>query len=236
MFDNSMAETTQQNIQLHQSWLDHLQAEFSQDYMLKLKAFLKLERQEAEVYPPGPLIFNALNTTSLDQVKVVIIGQDPYHGPGQAHGLSFSVPKGVKRPPSLRNIFKEIESSLGLAMPEDHGDLSEWAERGVLLLNTALTVRARAPQSHAGQGWERFTDKVIEIVNRECQNVVFMLWGRHAQNKTGLIDQGRHLVLCSAHPSPFSAHKGFLGNQHFAKANDHLKGCGLAEIDWSLSS
>jgi uracil-DNA glycosylase len=220
--------------EVHSSWLVYLKDEFEKDYMKHLKQFLVKEKKHHEVYPPGPLIFNALNTTPLDQVKVVILGQDPYHGRGQAHGLSFSVLKGVTTPPSLRNIFKELNDSLGIVQP-NHGDLTEWAQQGVLLLNTTLTVRASTPKSHAGQGWEEFTGRVIDILNDERDGLVFMLWGSHAMTKREQIDANRHLILTSPHPSPFSAHKGFFGCGHFVKANEHMRNRNETEINWQLT-
>jgi len=219
--------------QLHSSWLVHLEEEFQKPYMQALRQFLVREKQAAPVYPPGPLIFNAFNATPFEIVKVVILGQDPYHGPGQAHGLSFSVNRGVQPPPSLENIYKELRDSLGIE-PARHGDLSSWAKQGVLLLNTTLTVRARTPKSHAGQGWETFTDRVIEILNREREGLVFMLWGRHAGTKAQAIDGQRHLILSAPHPSPFSAHSGFFGCGHFVAANRHLERRNSAPIDWRL--
>ena len=225
--------SAQKKPQLHATWLVHLEAEFSKPYMQSLRQFLVQEKTVAPVYPPGPLIFNALNTTPLDAVKVVILGQDPYHGPGQAHGLSFSVNRGVRPPPSLENIFKELRDSLGI-QPAGHGDLSSWAAQGVLLLNTTLTVRARTPKSHAGKGWETFTDRVIDVLNQQREGLVFMLWGRHAGAKTERIDRQRHLILNAPHPSPFSAHSGFFGCGHFIAANRHLEQRGEAPIDWRL--
>lgn len=213
------------------SWKEQLQSEFAKPYMRELEAFLESERQSHEVYPPPQLIFNALNLTALEEVAVVILGQDPYHGPGQAHGLAFSVPKEIKIPPSLRNIYKEVEASTGSA-PLDSGDLSHWAKQGVLLLNTSLTVRRGEPQSHAKKGWQRFSDRIIEIINSECENVVFMLWGKPAQAKAALINAQRHLVLSAPHPSPLSAHRGFLGCNHFAVGNEYRKAKAYSAIDW----
>lgn len=219
-------------IKLEQDWLELLQAEFEAPYMAALKKFLQSEKDAGRiVYPKGGDIFNALNTTRLEKVKVVIIGQDPYHGPGQAHGLSFSVPKGVALPPSLQNIYKEIESEYGCKMPRT-GDLTGWAEQGVLLLNATLTVQAGNAGSHQKRGWEEFTDAVIRAVNRKCEHLVFLLWGSYAQKKGAHIDRGRHCVLESAHPSPLSAHRGFLGNGHFRAANDYLESHGRTAIDW----
>lgn len=221
-------------IQLHPEWLDVLRPQFEQPYMAELKAFLKARKQAgAEVYPPGGQIFNALNSTPLSEVKVVILGQDPYHGPGQAHGLCFSVQHGVPTPPSLLNIFKELQADLGLN-PPGHGCLQAWAERGVLLLNTVLTVERGQAGAHQGKGWERFTDAVIETVNQREAPVAFLLWGSHAQKKGAGIDTHRHLVLKAPHPSPLSAHRGFLGCGHFSAANRWLEARGLEPIDWHV--
>ncbi len=223
------------NITLETSWKTHLLPEFSQPYMLALRQFLRDEKAAGKViYPPGAQIFNALDSTPLPQVKVVILGQDPYHGPGQAHGLCFSVAPGVPAPPSLKNIFKELQRDLGLPVP-NHGCLQRWAEQGVLLLNTSLTVEQGQAGSHASKGWQTFTDRIIELVNQECQSVVFLLWGAHAQSKRKLIDASKHQVLCSAHPSPLSAHRGFLGNGHFSAANAYLQQQGKSPIDWRLA-
>ena len=198
--------------------------------------FLKTEKAAGKIiYPPGPLIFNAFDQTPFDQVKVVIIGQDPYHGPGQAHGLSFSVPPGIKPPPSLVNIFKEIKADIGIQMPADLGDLTHWAKQGVLLLNAALTVRAGEPFSHAKIGWAQFTDAVIQKISDEKEHIIFLLWGKFAQEKKALIDEGSHHVLKAAHPSPLSAHNGFMGCGHFSKINQLLVCDGKAPIDWSIS-
>lgn len=224
--------TASSSIKIDPSWLDHLAREFDQPYMAKLKQFLQQEKAAgAVVYPRGNEIFNALNTTRFDTVRVVIIGQDPYHGEGQAHGLSFSVRKGVAIPPSLMNIYKEIEAEYGARMPR-HGELTKWAEQGVLLLNATLTVRAAQAGSHQKQGWEEFTDAIIRTVNDQHDHIVFMLWGSYAQKKGAIIDRARHLVLESAHPSPLSAHRGFLGNGHFKKANDYLAANGKKPVDW----
>jgi len=219
-------------VKLEQDWLDHLQPEFERDYMKKLKAFLQAEKDAGKIiYPANCNIFNALNITRLADIKIVIIGQDPYHGEGQAHGLSFSVPKGVRLPPSLHNIYKEIEAEYGYKMPRS-GDLTGWAEQGVLLLNATLTVENAMAGSHQKKGWEEFTDAVIRIVNEKCENVVFLLWGSYAQKKGAIIDRRKHLVLESVHPSPLSAHRGFLGNGHFKKANEYLEKQGKAAVDW----
>ncbi len=202
--------------------------------MLALSEFLRERKaQGAVIYPPGSRIFAALDTTPFDQVKVVILGQDPYHGPGQAHGLCFSVLPGVAPPPSLQNVFKEIQRDLGVP-PPDHGCLLPWARQGVLLLNSVLTVERGAAGSHAGKGWEGFTDACIEALNREREGLVFLLWGSHAQSKGKLIETARHRVLKAPHPSPLSAHRGFIGCGHFGRANDYLRQKGEAAIDWAL--
>lgn len=222
------------NVQLHQSWLEHIGAEFEQPYMLALKQFLQQEKQARKIiYPPGNQIFNALNTTHFDKVKVVILGQDPYHGPGQAHGLCFSVQDGVPPPPSLINIFKEIHDDLGLPIP-NHGNLQAWAQQGVLLLNATLTVEQARAGSHQGRGWEQFTDAVISALNSQRENLVFLLWGSYAQKKGQIIDTRKHCVLKSPHPSPLSAHRGFLGNRHFSRANMYLRSKSISEINWAL--
>ena len=226
-----MADT---NIKLDSSWLEHLQSEFDQPYMKTLKQFLCAENKRGRViYPKGGNIFNAFNSTPLDQVKVVILGQDPYHGPNQAHGLSFSVLPGTPAPPSLVNIFKELHSDLGLTIPP-HGCLQAWAEQGVLLLNATLTVEQAKAGSHQGKGWEKFTDRVIAVVNEHCEAVVFLLWGSYAQKKGQLINTQKHCVLKSPHPSPLSAHRGFLGNKHFSQANHWLQARGKSPINWQL--
>lgn len=220
------------NIKLHKSWLSYLASEFDADYMLKLRKFLLDEKKNQKItYPNDDLIFNAFNSTPLNKVKVVILGQDPYHGPMQAHGLSFSVLSGVTIPPSLKNIYKEIERDLQLKMPK-HGCLQSWADQGVLLLNATLTVEQAKAGSHQKKGWEHFTDKAIQIVNDRCENVVFLLWGNYAQKKGQLIDSNKHYVIKSPHPSPLSAHRGFLGNNHFSLTNDYLKAEGKEPIDW----
>lgn len=222
------------SVQIHESWKKVLQNEFSKAYFEQLKLVLKKEKSEKKViYPQGKEIFKAYNTTPFNEVKVVILGQDPYHGPGQAHGLSFSVPQGIKNPPSLQNIFKEIHNDLHIPIPS-HGDLTSWAEQGVLLLNAILTVRAKQPASHSQIGWEQFTDATIKTISEQKEHVVFLLWGRFAQNKQSLIDKGKHLVLTAAHPSPFSAHKGFFGCKHFSKTNYYLKSHQKDVIDWKL--
>lgn len=226
--------TSEDRIKLEASWKEALHEEFDKPYMKQLGEFLRAEKAAGKViFPPGPLIFNALNTTPLDRIKVVIIGQDPYHGPGQAHGLCFSVQPGVPTPPSLQNIYKELQRDLNLPIP-NHGYLQSWAEQGVLLLNTSLTVEQARAGSHAQAGWGPFTDKVIEVVSQRCENLVFLLWGSHAQSKQKLIDAQKHLVLKSAHPSPLSAYRGFLGNGHFSRTNKFLEQHGLTPIDWVL--
>ncbi|GAA6166411.1 uracil-DNA glycosylase [Sessilibacter corallicola] len=221
-------------IQLPESWLTYLQSEFDQDYMKSLKQFLVQEKQSGKtIYPPGKLMFNAFNSTDFENVKVVILGQDPYHGPDQAHGLSFSVPHGVKVPPSLVNIYKEIARDLGIA-PAPHGCLQHWANQGVLLLNATLSVQAGMAGSHQNKGWEQFTDQVVAALNEHREQLVFLLWGSYAQKKGRIIDRDRHLVLSSPHPSPLSAHRGFLGCGHFSEVNRYLKAHSKTEIDWSL--
>lgn len=219
---------------LHESWKAVLADEFQQPYFRDLKAFLLKEREAGHVfYPPGPFIFNALNSTPFDEVRVVILGQDPYHGPGQAHGLSFSVPQGVPAPPSLMNIFKELKADLGIPIPS-HGNLEHWAKQGVLLLNATLTVRAGQAASHHNRGWERFTDAIIRTLNDRREGVIFVLWGRSAQEKAKFIDRKRHHVLTAAHPSPLSANNGFFGCRHFSQINRLLEESGKPPIDWSL--
>jgi uracil-DNA glycosylase len=221
---------------LEQSWLQVLEKEFEQEYMKSLKEFLMTEKQDGKtIYPKNADIFNAFKHTPFDKVKVVILGQDPYHGPHQAHGLSFSVQKGIKPPPSLKNIFKELTTDLEDFQPPVHGDLTKWADQGVLLLNATLTVRAQEPGSHQGKGWEIFTDRVITELSRQKKGIVFLLWGKYAQDKSLLIDASRHTLLKAAHPSPFSAHRGFLGCRHFSMANHKLQEQGMAPIDWRLS-
>lgn len=223
------------NIQIESSWLQVLKDEFDKPYMHSLRAFLQAEKQAGKIiYPPGKNIFNAFNSTPFDAVKVVILGQDPYHGPGQAHGLCFSVLPGVPFPPSLLNIFKEIQQDQGIPVPP-HGCLQSWAEQGVLLLNATLTVEQGRAGSHQGKGWETFTDQAITALNREREGLVFLLWGSYAQQKGALIDGRKHLVLKSPHPSPLSAHRGFFGNRHFSKANEWLVQRGHKPIDWSVA-
>ncbi|MEX2489480.1 MAG: uracil-DNA glycosylase [Pseudomonadales bacterium] len=222
-------------IKLEQSWLELLEDQFSQPYMEQLRSFLLKEKQQGKViYPRSDEIFNALNTTPFSRVKVVILGQDPYHGPGQAHGLCFSVQKDVTPPPSLVNIFKEIASDLGLEThPFEHGCLTGWAKQGVLLLNAVLTVERHKAGSHQGKGWETFTDRVIEVISEKRESCVFLLWGSYAQKKGSVIDRNRHLVLTAPHPSPLSAHRGFIGCRHFSQCNDYLKANGNTPIDWA---
>ncbi|MBM6961330.1 uracil-DNA glycosylase [Bacteroides caecigallinarum] len=219
------------NVQIEESWKEALMPEFSKDYFIRLTDFVRKEYHETTVYPPGKLIFNAFNLCPFDKVKVVIIGQDPYHGPGQAHGLCFSVNDGIQPPPSLVNIFKEINNDLGKPIPQS-GNLTRWAEQGVLLLNATLTVRAHQAGSHQRRGWEEFTDAVIRKLAEEKSNLVFILWGAYAQKKGAFIDRSKHLVLTSVHPSPLSAHSGFFGNHHFSLANDYLIKNGKTAIDW----
>jgi uracil-DNA glycosylase len=226
------------DIKLHPSWLEPLRAEFESPYMQKLRGFLLAEKAAGKrIFPAGSEWFRALDLTPLEKVRVVILGQDPYHGPGQAHGLCFSVRPDVRLPPSLINIYKELESDLGLRPPR-HGCLEHWARQGVLLLNAVLTVQMGQAASHQGRGWEAFTDAVIRLVNAREQPVVFMLWGSHAQRKGAVVDSidkgGRHLVLKAPHPSPLSAHTGFFGCRHFSKANAFLESRGLEPIDWAL--
>jgi uracil-DNA glycosylase len=222
------------DVKINDTWKEVLKAEFNKPYFLQIVAFLRTEKMAGKtIYPPGQLIFNAFNKTPFDNVKVVLIGQDPYHGPGQAHGLCFSVQTGVTTPPSLINIYKELNADLGIPIP-DHGNLTKWAEHGVLLLNASLTVRANEPMSHARIGWAEFTDTVIKKVSDLRQHVVFLLWGKFAQEKQVLIDETRHLVLKAAHPSPYSANNGFLGCRHFSKTNEYLVKNGIDPVDWSL--
>jgi uracil-DNA glycosylase len=224
-------------VKIEPSWKAVLKHEFTKPYFLQIVTFLKTEKASNKIiYPPGPLIFNAFNQTPFDKVKVVILGQDPYHGPGQAHGLSFSVQNGIKPPPSLVNIYKEIQTDIGIAMPKEYGNLTSWAQQGVLLLNAALTVRANEPFSHAKFGWADFTDNVIKKISDEKKGIVFLLWGKFAQEKQVLIDETKHHVLKAAHPSPFSADKGFYGCKHFSKTNELLVKEGLEPIDWKLLS
>ena len=219
---------------LPSSWQLHLAEQLEQDYMCELRAFLVSEKQAGKViYPPMPQLFNAFELTPFEQVKVVILGQDPYHGEGQAHGLCFSVQPGVRPPPSLKNIFKEISSELGFGFA-DNGCLIPWAQQGVLLLNSVLTVEHGKAGAHQNKGWERFTDRILGVLNEQRSGLVFLLWGNYAQSKASMIDADKHRVLMSPHPSPFSAHRGFLGNGHFSKANKYLLSQGKTAIDWRL--
>jgi uracil-DNA glycosylase len=223
-----------ERVRLESSWKERIGDYLDRPEMLALSVFLRDEKAQGKViYPPGPEIFSAFEHTPFDKVRVVILGQDPYHGPDQAHGLSFSVRPGVRVPPSLQNMFKEIENCLDIPRP-DHGCLTPWADRGVLLLNAVLTVEAGQAASHQGRGWEGFTDAAIDALSREREGLVFMLWGSHAQKKGQLIDGKRHCILRSVHPSPLSAHRGFMGCGHFAKANAYLEARGESPVDWSL--
>jgi uracil-DNA glycosylase len=223
------------DVHIEASWKHILKDEFTKPYFLEIVTFLKTEKATGKtIYPPGPLIFNAFTQTHFDYVKVVILGQDPYHGAGQAHGLSFSVPAGVKPPPSLVNIYKEIQNDIGIAMPTDYGNLTMWAQQGVLLLNAVLTVRAAEPASHSAIGWMNFTDEVIKKISDEKSGVVFLLWGKFAHQKQALIDETKHHVLKAAHPSPFSAYNGFFGCKHFSQTNNLLSKQGIEPIDWKL--
>lgn len=221
------------NPSIENSWKAQLADEFNANYFTQLKAFLLAEKQTQRVFPPGNKIFSAFNHTPFEKVKVVILGQDPYHGEGQAHGLSFSVPDGIAKPPSLVNIFKEIHSDLGLPIPKT-GNLEKWANQGVLLLNATLTVRSNLAGSHQKRGWENFTDAAIKKLSDKRENLVFILWGRFAQNKEVLIDANKHCILKSAHPSPLSAYNGFFGCKHFSKTNEYLRSKGIGEIDWKI--
>ncbi len=231
LYFQAMPETT--SIQIDESWKQVLEGEFQKPYFPLIKQFILEQKNKGKkVYPPGSLIFNAFNLTPFSELKVVIIGQDPYHGAGQAHGLCFSVPVGVKPPPSLVNTFKEIKSDMGIE-PPNHGNLESWAKQGVLLLNASLTVNAAEPNSHAGCGWHTFTDAVIKTISDKKEGVVFLLWGKFAQDKETLIDTSKHLVLKAAHPSPYSADR-FFGCRHFSKTNEWLQQHGLSAINWSL--
>jgi uracil-DNA glycosylase len=222
------------DVKIEASWKKILKEEFNKPYFQQIVHHLKTEKTQGKtIYPPGPFIFNAFNTTPIDKIKIVILGQDPYHGPGQAHGLCFSVQNGTPPPPSLINIFKELHEDIGISIP-DHGNLTKWADQGVFLLNASLTVRAGDPMSHSKIGWATFTDTVIKKISDERQNVVFMLWGKFAQEKRVLIDEKKHLILRSVHPSPLSASGGFFGCRHFSKANEYLMSKGIDPVDWSL--
>ncbi|MCL4484492.1 MAG: uracil-DNA glycosylase [Bacteroidetes bacterium] len=219
------------DVKIEGSWKKRLTEEFEQPYFQELTDFIRQEYTTRQIFPPGRLIFHAFEQSPFDRTKVVILGQDPYHGPGQAHGLCFSVPDGIEQPPSLQNIFKEIEQDLGISTPSS-GNLERWATQGVLLLNATLTVQANRAGSHQNRGWERFTDRVIRLLSEEKEHLVFILWGSFAQKKGDFIDRGKHLVLTSPHPSPLSSYRGFFGNQHFSKTNDYLKQHGLEPIQW----
>ena len=222
------------DVKIEASWKSALKAEFAKPYFEQAAIHVKTEKSQGKtIYPPGSMIFNAFNQTPFDKVKVVILGQDPYHGPNQAHGLCFSVQNGVPPPPSLINIFKELQNDIGMAIPR-HGNLTKWAEQGVFLLNASLTVRAGEPMSHSKIGWADFTDSVIKKISDHNKHVVFLLWGKFAQDKRILIDETKHLVLKSAHPSPLSAYAGFFGCKHFSKANAYLISKGIDPVDWSL--
>ncbi len=219
------------DIKIEASWKEHLKEEFEKPYFADLTSFVKSEYATQKVYPPGKLIFNAFEKCPFDKVKVVILGQDPYHEPGQAHGLCFSVPDGVNPPPSLQNIFKEIKNDLEIPIPKS-GNLDRWAEQGVFLLNATLTVRAHQAGSHQKKGWETFTDNVIHLLSNSADHLVFVLWGAYAQRKGELINSNKHLILSSVHPSPLSAHRGFFGNHQFSKANEYLINHGKEPIKW----
>lgn len=222
-------------IELAPSWRAHLESELEKDYMRALMSFIERELAAGKsIYPDQEQVFSAFSATPFDQVRVVIIGQDPYHGPGQAHGMSFSVRKGVRPPPSLKNIYKELESDLGIKAP-DHGHLMDWAQQGVLLLNSVLTVEAASPGSHQKKGWEQFTDRVIDLLNEKKDGLVFILWGSPAQKKAARVDSQRHHIIKSVHPSPLAAHRGFFGTKPFSRTNDYLTSQGRDAIDWSLS-
>ncbi len=222
------------DVKIDASWKEILKQEFAKPYFEQIALHIKTERSQGKIiYPPGSLIFNAFNTTPFDKVKVVILGQDPYHGPGQAHGLCFSVQNGVPAPPSLVNIFKELQEDIGINIP-NHGNLTHWAQQGVFLLNVSLSVRAGEPMSHSKIGWAQFTDEVIKRISGGKEHVVFILWGKFAQEKKLLIDETKHCILRSAHPSPLSAYAGFFGCKHFSKANEYLMSKGIDPVDWSL--
>jgi uracil-DNA glycosylase len=221
------------NPQIEESWKEILKDEFNSQYFSELKEFLVEEKKKYNVYPPGKLIFNAFNKTPFENVKVVLLGQDPYHGKGQAHGLCFSVPEGVSLPPSLVNIFKELTDDLNIPFPA-HGNLEKWADQGVFLLNATLTVRAARPGSHQNKGWELFTDSVIKKISEKKAGIIFLLWGKYAQAKEVLIEANKHYILKAAHPSPYSADAGFFGCKHFSKTNNILGKHGLTVIDWSI--
>jgi len=219
------------DVRIERSWKDRLQSEFDKDYFQRLTEFIRNEYQTEKIFPPAKLIFNAFDHCTFDHLKVVILGQDPYHGPGQANGLCFSVNKGIKHPPSLVNIFDEIRNDIGTPIPEN-GNIERWADQGVLLLNASLTVKAHDAGSHQNRGWEEFTDTVIKIISDQKEQVVFLLWGSYAQRKGEIIDKTRHLILQSPHPSPFSVHRGFFGCKHFSKSNAYLTTNGESPIVW----
>jgi len=228
-----MKQQTSTNIKIDGSWLKHLQEEFNSQYFKELKIFLLNEKKRYKILPPGKEIFTAFNHTPFDKVKVIIIGQDPYHNLGQAHGLSFSVKKGVKIPPSLRNIYKELQNDLGFPIPL-HGELTQWADEGVLLLNAILTVRAHQAASHRNKGWENFTNAAIKALSKERENLVFILWGNFAQQKIELIDSSKHCIIKSVHPSPMAASRGFFGSKPFSKTNTYLTSKGIPKINWQI--
>lgn len=220
------------DVKIESSWKEILKTEFNKSYFQQIVLHIKTEKSQGKtIYPPGGLIFNAFNTTPIDKIKVVILGQDPYHGTGQAHGLCFSVPNGMQQPPSLVNIFKELHDDIGIPIPQS-GSLKHWADQGVFLLNASLTVRAGEPMSHSKIGWAGFTDSVIRKISEMKEHVVFLLWGKFAQEKKALIDDSKHLVLKAAHPSPLSAHSGFFGCRHFSKANEYLMKNKIDPVDW----
>jgi len=229
----SSTSASTSNIQIQEEWKSALSDEFQKLYFEELKKTLRAEKKQHVIYPSGKEIFRAFELTPLSKVKVVILGQDPYHGPNQAHGLSFSVQKGVRVPPSLKNIFEELHADIGITAPK-HGDLSKWATEGVLLLNAMLTVRASQPGSHQQIGWQQFTDSVIQTVSNNLEHCVFILWGNYARSKTALIDSAKHLIIESAHPSPFAAHRGFFGSKPFSKTNTYLTENQKSPIDWQL--
>jgi len=222
------------NPRIEESWKQVLQDEFEAPYFVELRDFLKAEKDQFTVYPPGPRIFAAFDHTPFNKVKVVLLGQDPYHGPGQAHGLCFSVPDGIPQPPSLVNIFKELQKDLGIPFPAT-GNLTPWTRQGVLLLNATLTVRANQPGSHQHKGWEKFTDAVITNISMRRKNIIFLLWGNYAREKASLIDGGKHHILLAAHPSPLSASRGFFGCRHFSMTNEILESIGLSPVDWRIT-
>jgi uracil-DNA glycosylase len=242
MYQDEMEQTKSENksemkadLKLDPTWKAHLEPEFATERMTKLRAFLNLQYAQGKtIYPRGEEYFAAMNLTPFDDVKVVIVGQDPYHGPGQAHGLCFSVREGVRFPPSLQNIFKELHADVGVPIPKS-GSLTKWAEQGVLLLNAVLTVEDGKAAAHQGKGWEEFTDKIIHVLNEQKEHVVFILWGSYAQKKGAFIDRKKHLVIEAVHPSPLSAHRGFFGTKPFSKTNAYLKKNGLREINWDLT-